>query len=105
MSEILIEGWLPIGSVVHLKDYDGLVLIMAYMVSDPSDNVLWDYGAVPYPQGLTGVEGHILFDRSAIDDVIAIGFRNDEGELYRDALSELDTEFTEKKTASREMAT
>ena len=102
MSEILFDGWLPIGTVVHLEDYEGLVMIMAYMVSDQEDNVLWDYGAVPYPQGLTGSEGHILFDRSSIDDVMALGFRNDEGEMYRDILSDMDDEYLEKKRASRE---
>lgn len=101
MSAIAINKWLPIGSIVHLDNYDGLLMIISYMVSSEDDGVYWDYAAVPYPQGLVGPEGHVLFDRDVIDDILYLGFRNDEGELYRDALNELLVEFGSKKEASR----
>lgn len=93
--------WLPIGSVVHLKDRAGLLMVIACMVGDETSGMLWDYAAVPYPQGITGPGRDIVFDKAAIDGVFSIGFQNEDGERMQRLLCSAQDEFEQEKHSMR----
>lgn len=95
------QNWLPIGSVVHLEGRDGLLMIIACMVGDDATGELWDYAAVPYPQGVTGPKRDIMFDKEAIDGLFAVGFQNASGEHMQQLLCQAQVRFAEEKRASR----
>ena len=91
------KDWLPIGSVVHIAGRDGLVSIIASMVGDEASKTLWDYAAVPYPQGLTGQGRDIMFNKDAIDGVLGLGFVNADGERMESLLRQAEQEFEKRK--------
>ena len=95
------NDWLPIGSVVHVEGRDGLVMTIACMVADADTGVLWDYAAVPYPQGVTGPRGDVLLNRESIDGVFHVGFQNADEERLQDLLKRAQLSFDEQKRASR----
>lgn len=99
---IKVEGWLPIGSVVHIAGRDGLYLITGCMQRQVDNGRLWDYLGVPYPVGLADPKDTILFDKEGIDKVLFIGLQNSEGEQFQDFLASKEEEFQAAKTKSAE---
>ena len=95
------HDWLPIGSVIHLEGRDGLLMVIACMVGEESTGRLWDYAAVPYPEGVTGPGQDVMFDKDAIDGLFAVGFQNADGERLQQVLRQAQTRFDEDKRASR----
>ncbi len=95
------EDWLPIGSVVHVEGRSGLLMTIACMVGDEETGVLWDYAALPYPQGLTGPAGNVLFDKESIDGVFGLGFQNEDGERMQELLHQAQEPFAEEKRKMR----
>lgn len=72
---------LPIGSVVTLRGADKrLVIIGVYQGSGNSDEV-YDYTAVPYPEGYLD-DAHIYaFMHSDITDVLSLGYSDAERQM------------------------
>lgn len=83
------EKYLPIGTVVKLKDNDHRVMITGYCMaskdelkSDKKDSVIiWDYSACLFPEGVTSVKKNIVFNHGAIVEVYHYGLMNNETEL------------------------
>lgn len=95
------KDWLPIGSVVHVEGRSGLLMTIACMVGDEETGMLWDYAALPYPQGLTGPAGNVLFDKESIDGVFGLGFQNEDGEHMQELLLQAQEAFEEEKRKVR----
>ena len=98
---ITTEDWLPIGSVIHIEGYEGLVMITTCMVGDSETKILYDYAGVPYPLGKSAPGDDIMFDRDAIDDIFYIGFQDEDGERYQDGLKMGTEVFEGMKATSR----
>ncbi len=94
---ITTQDWLSIGSIVHVEGRDGLLMVIACMVGDESTGRLWDYAAVPYPQGLTGPSRDVMLNKDSIDGVFALGFLNADGERMQQLLCQAQTRFEEDK--------
>ena len=45
--------FLPVGSVVLLKEAKRPIVIMGYMVAEENSNQIWDYVGCAYPIGFT----------------------------------------------------
>ena len=72
---------LPIGSVITLKGIDKhLVIIGVYQASDQSEEV-YDYTAVPYPEGYLDDEHIYAFMHSDITDVLSLGYFDAERQM------------------------
>lgn len=65
------QDWLPVGSVVHVSDKDGLYFIIGYL--QMSEDGIWDYSGRPFPMGYMGDEYDVYFNREDIDGLYAIG--------------------------------
>ena len=70
---------LPIGTVVTLKGGTKKAMITGYCpVAAEMPDKIFDYRGCPYPEGIIISEGSALFDHAQIDEVIHMGFENDE---------------------------
>lgn len=99
---INVDGWLPMGSVVHLAGRDGLYLIVGYMQRQSSNGRLWDYLGVPYPVGLANPNDMTLFDKDGIDRVQFIGLQNSDGEKFQEFLASKEDEYYAAKAKAAE---
>lgn len=73
-----IEGILPIGSVVLLKEGSHRVMIIGYcqkMIGH--DEKLYDYVACLYPEGFMSADQNLLFNQDQVDIVYNVGYQTD----------------------------
>ena len=83
MTEIKeLEKLLPIGTVaaVRIQEKTSLAMVIGYCPQTGDDKVIWDYLAVPYPEGLGEKAKVLVFDQDSVGKVIASGC-TDEQEL------------------------
>lgn len=82
-----MKALLPIGSVVLLKDATKKLMIIGILQVDQNKNTLYDYLAVPYPEGFLGADTNFLFQHEDINDVIFTGYRNPEQDTFLKAMN------------------
>lgn len=89
------KKYLPLGSVVLMKDAKKRVMITGYMLkSSDSGDKIWDYVGCLYPEGMVTSSKHLLFNHSDISRIYAIGYSDDEQKRFIQML--------DKATALRE---
>ena len=82
------SGFLPIGSVVRLKDTpDQLFMIFGWLQKSLHRERVYDYIAVMYPEGLANKVLCFYFNEDEIEEVLFKGFQNDKELEYRDYVS------------------
>jgi len=71
--------FLPIGSVVMLKNGNKAVMVNGYLLI-PSDDKekMYDYSACIYPEGVLTSEQSFAFNHENIDKVLFRGYETDE---------------------------
>lgn len=83
-----ISDLLPLGSIVTLDDSDQKLMIFGILQSNGlEEGDQYDYIAVPYPMGNIGVGNQYLFYHDDIDEVIHIGYEDQE---YTDFITNLE---------------
>ena len=82
------DKFLPLGSVVLLKDAKRYIVIIGYAVIEEGGSKVWDYMGCAYPIGVINSENNLLFNRKQIDKVIHTGFSDDEGDKFINVLEE-----------------
>ncbi len=81
------EKYLPIGTVLLLKGGTKKVMINGYCaVTEDNQNKIYDYRGCPFPEGVLESNGVALFDHSQINEIVHMGFRNDESIELSDKL-------------------
>ena len=83
-----IEDLLPIGSVVFLSGGSKRLMIYGRFQQQIETEVVWDYIAVPYPEGNISEEHRYLFNHDRIEKVVARGFDGEEEARYKRLLVE-----------------
>ncbi len=80
--------YLPLGSIVYLKEGTKKLLVIArgLMVRDGDDFVFFDYGGVPYPEGLQD-DKMAYFQHSAVSKVVFKGFSDTDDEVTVDKIN------------------
>ena len=90
----MYKNLLPVGSVVLLKGGDKRVMICGRIQAKESENVIYDYSACYYPEGIVDPASMFFFNRDAIDKIFFIGFQDVEEFEFRsnvlDKLGELE---------------
>lgn len=95
MSEV--KEYLPIGSVVLLKDAQKKVMITGYTPIDmETKNKIYEYLGCVFPEGIIKSDENILFDTKDIDKIFFKGFVNEEQENFITEVKEI-LENEEKK--------
>lgn len=79
-----MNGLLPIGSVVLLKDAKKRVMIIGRV--QECNQKLYHYSGVLFPEGYYNNENMIVFNNSDIDTIYFIGLQDEEEFAFRDAI-------------------
>jgi len=73
------EDFLPIGSVVSLRDYERKIMIIGVLQFAGDDQSrLFDFSGVAYPEGLIDPNYNYAFDRSQIERIHHLGYIDEE---------------------------
>ncbi|MBQ4528362.1 MAG: DUF4176 domain-containing protein [Clostridia bacterium] len=90
----MYKNMLPVGSVVLLKEGDKKVMICGRVQTRSGDEVIYDYSACYYPEGIMDPRKMTFFNRDDIERVYFIGFQDPEEIAFRtnilDNLKELE---------------
>ena len=86
-----INGLLPIGSVVLLKNSAKRIMItgVAQVSVDEGNDKIYDYTGVLYPEGFMSVDKNYLFNADQIDKLYFIGYQDDEGLQFKEKADQL----------------
>ena len=87
----MLEGLLPIGSVVLLKNSSKRVMIIGVLQQQTVDGEakLWDYSGCFYPEGYMGPDKSFLFNGEQIDKLYAIGYQDEEQFSFKVQIDQL----------------
>ena len=90
----MYKDLLPIGSVVLLKGGEKRIMICGRIQAKAGENIIYDYSACYYPQGIVDPTAMFFFNREAIDKVFFVGCQDREELMFReevlDKLGELE---------------
>lgn len=78
------EKFLPIGSVVILKNGQKKLMILSYLIfpsGSDEKKEMYDYGACTFPEGVVDSKVGIGFNHEDIKEVVHLGLEDDE---YKD---------------------
>ena len=90
-----VRDYLPIGSVVLLKEGEKKLMIFGIIQSNEDDETEeYDYIGVPYPEGNMGVDYQYLFFH---EDIAQVFFRGYEDEERAEFIGRLDEYVKEKE--------
>ena len=83
------KKYLPIGSVVLLKEASKRIMITGFAVKGKDDNTgkVYDYIACLYPEGVINTEQNLLFNHDDIQRIFAIGYSDDEEKTFKERLN------------------
>jgi hypothetical protein len=90
-DKIVASGdWLPIGSIVMLKDGDKRLMIIGKGLKKAESNGerIYDYCAVMSPEGLVSPNNMIGFDRDSIDRIYFLGYVDEYEDILNQQLEE-----------------
>lgn len=85
-----MKKYLPIGSVVLLKDSQKRIMIVGLKQKQVNTDKIWDYCACLYPEGILDPEKLYLFDNEKIERIYFVGFQDSEGLEFMKLLSQMD---------------
>ena len=85
-----VEKYLPIGSVVLLKDNSKKFMITGFCIK-PEESVdkMFDYSGCLYPEGILSSHQNILFNHDQIEKICYMGLMCDEEIKFKAALKTL----------------
>ena len=64
-----MNNFLPIGTIVLLKDSTKKILIVGYLPQEGKITRVFDYSGVPFPEGLIDSKKILLFDHKQIEKI------------------------------------
>ena len=96
-----IEGFLPIGSVVLLKDSTKRVMITGVCQEGTTEKgrKLYDYVGCVYPEGYQGADQNFLFNTDQIDTLYAMGYQDSEFFAFKERADEIMKQLRERNAA------
>lgn len=97
--------FLPLGSVVYLNNGTKKLLIIArgLLMNAGEEMAFFDYGGVPYPEGLEGDE-MAYFQHESIKKVVFKGFEDDDNEMTIEKINNYIVSHPDLKRGSAEAA-
>lgn len=77
------KNLLPMGSVVTLEGAEKTLMIVGMLVENEETKKVYDYIAVPFPEGFIDSETMFLFSHEDIAQVHYVGYVNAASQAYR----------------------
>ena len=91
------KKYLPLGSVVLMKEAKKRIMITGYCVKSPeSSDKIWDYIGCVWSEGMITPDKNLLFDHKDIQQIYAIGYSDDEQKRFMSVLDKA-TQLHEQK--------
>ncbi|WP_026478309.1 DUF4176 domain-containing protein [Alkaliphilus transvaalensis] len=84
-----MKSYLPIGSIVLLKNGEKKVMIYGRRQMQVTNGQMWDYIACLYPEGNISDEYMYLFNHEDIEEVVFRGYGDSEEEEFLKLLQEV----------------
>ena len=105
------EKFLPIGTVVLLKNGKKEIMITSYGVMPegniiengkevPGDKKMFDYGGCTYPEGFVSPENIVCFNHDKIEKICFMGYETDEYKAFNQIMTKFYDNY--KKEQNRE---
>ena len=88
-SEYNEDEFLPIGSVVLLEGGNKRIMICGRIQAQAGSDVIYDYSACYYPEGIVDPKSMFFFNRDAIETVYFRGYEDQDELDYRHELDQL----------------
>lgn len=85
-----MKKFLPIGSVVLLKDSKKRIMIVGVKQKQTNTDKVWDYSACLYPEGIIDPDKLFLFDSEQIERLYFVGLQDGEGLAFLNKLNQLE---------------
>lgn len=85
-----MKKYLPIGSVVLLKESQKRIMIVGVKQKQVGSEKVWDYSACLYPEGILDPDKLYLFDNEQIERLYFVGLQDGEGLAFLKKLSLMD---------------
>ncbi len=82
------EKYLPIGSVVILKEAQKRMMIIGFCCESENKET-YDYAGCLYPEGVIAPDKTLLFNHDQIARIYCIGFKDEEEERFKEKLNEM----------------
>lgn len=86
-----MKKYLPIGSVVLLKESQKRIMIVGVRQKQVDSDKIWDYSACLYPEGILDPDKLFLFNNDQIERLYFVGLQDGEGLAFMQKLSQLDS--------------
>ncbi|CCY47219.1 putative uncharacterized protein [Firmicutes bacterium CAG:822] len=83
------EKYLPIGTVVTLKDATKKIMIIGYCPVENGKNQMYDYSACLYPEGVIDSNKVLLCNHDQIAQIHFVGFESEEQKQNNENLKSL----------------
>ena len=81
------EKFLPIGSVVLLKNTTKKAMICGFCVQVKNgESGVFDYIGCLYPEGILDTDKNLLFNHDQIDKIYAIGYSDEDEKKFKEQL-------------------
>lgn len=81
------HSFLPNGTIVLLKGSSKKLMIYGRKQLTLDDEQMFDYLAVPYPEGYISPEYTYVFNHSDIEEISFLGFENEEEKTFQSILN------------------
>lgn len=85
-----MKKYLPIGSVVLLKDSKKRIMIIGVKQKQVNSEKVWDYSACLYPEGIIDPDRLFLFDSEQIERLYFVGLQDGEGLAFLEKLNQME---------------
>ena len=84
------EKYLPIGTVVLLKDAEKRLMITGFCTSSEDDvEKVYDYSGCLYPEGIISSKQTFLFNHNQITKIFHFGLRDEEEQKLQEVLKNI----------------
>lgn len=84
------KEFLPLGSIVLLKDASKKIMIVGFLTSRMEDeSTVYDYAGCLFPEGILSSDESLLFNEEDIEEVVVRGYENEETKEFISKLKEI----------------
>lgn len=84
-----MKDFLPIGSVVLLKDAEKRLMICGRIQVQTSDKQIFDYSGCLYPEGMLSPDRIYLFNNEDIVRIYSLGLQDEEELAFKEQIKAL----------------
>ncbi|KEO84593.1 DUF4176 domain-containing protein [Tumebacillus flagellatus] len=86
MTQQLETDYLPLGTLVRLHRGTKRLMIYGRCLNKEETGEQFDYVGVPYPEGFINPEKTFVFNHSAIEEIVHLGFTDEEEVIAQELL-------------------